>query len=243
MLGTAVPLALLAVQWIANASRLRAGFVAEGAGPAGIAAGSWIAHVKAPWIESLGISYFLAADGLTLIMLMLTFGLGLLAVLCSWRGITDRVGVFHLMVLWTVAGLAGVFLALDLFLFYFFFEMMLIPMYFLIAVWGHERKVYSAIKFFIFTQVSGLLMLIAIVALVFIHGRATGVYTFDFTQLLGTPMAASTAFILMLGFFAAFAVKLPAGRCTPGCPTRTPTRRPPARCCWPACSSRSAPTG
>ncbi len=114
------------------------------------------------------------------------------------------------MVLWTVAGLAGVFLALDLFLFYFFFEMMLIPMYFLIAVWGHERRVYAAIKFFIFTQVSGLLMLVAIVALVFIHGRETGVYTFDFTQLLGTQMAASTAFVLMLGFFAAFAVKLPA---------------------------------
>ena len=122
-------------------------------------------------------------------MLLLTFALGLLAVLASWRGITERVGVFHLMVLWTVAGLAGVFLSLDLFLFYFFFEMMLIPMYFLIAVWGHEKRVYAAIKFFIFTQVSGLLMLVAIVALVFIHGRATGVYTFDFTQLLGTQMA------------------------------------------------------
>ena len=84
------------------------------------------------------------------------------------------------------------FLALDLFLFYFFFEMMLIPMYFLIALWGHERRVYAAIKFFIFTQVSGLLMLVAIVALYFIHGRATGVYTFDFTQLLGTQMAPST---------------------------------------------------
>ena len=102
------------------------------------------------------------------------------------------------------------FLSLDLFLFYFFFEMMLIPMYFVIALWGHERRVYAAIKFFIFTQASGLLMLIAILALYFIHGRATGVYTFDFTQLLGTPMPSGTAFLLMLGFFAAFAVKLPA---------------------------------
>ena len=83
-------------------------------------------------------------------------------------------------------------------------------MYFMIALWGHERRVYAAIKFFIFTQASGLLMLIAILALYFIHGRATGTYTFDFTQLLGTEMAASTAFLLMLGFFAAFAVKLPA---------------------------------
>ncbi len=208
--GTAAPLALVAAQWIAAAGTLGETFAAKGPGAAGLVAGSWIADLKAPWIESLGISFFLAADGLTLIMLLLTFALGLLAVLCSWRGITRRVGVFHLMVLWTIAGLAGVFLALDLFLFYFFFEMMLIPMYFLIAVWGHERRIYSAIKFFIFTQVSGLLMLVAIIALVFIHGRETGVYTFDFTQLLGTPMTASTAFLLMLGFFAAFAVKLPA---------------------------------
>ena len=215
VLGTAVPLVLLIVQWIANEHRLKTTLVWHGHGVSGVppsvfAESSWIAHVKVDWIPSLGISYFLAADGLTLIMLLLTFGLGLLAVLCSWRGITDKVGVFHLMILWTVAGLAGVFLSLDLFLFYFFFEMMLIPMYFLIAVWGHERRVHSAIKFFIFTQVSGLLMLVAIVALVFIHGHATGVYTFDYTQLLGTPMAASTAMLLMLGFFAAFAVKLPA---------------------------------
>ena len=210
VLALVAPLALLAGQWIANANELQATFAPKGPGPSGLVAGSWIADVKAEWIGSLGISFFLAADGLTLIMLLLTFALGLLAVLASWRGITERVGVFHLMVLWTVAGLAGVFLSLDLFLFYFFFEMMLIPMYFLIAVWGHERRVYAAIKFFIFTQVSGLLMLIAIVALVFIHGRETGVYTFDFTQLLGTQMAASTAFVLMLGFFAAFAVKLPA---------------------------------
>src|SRR5664280_699882 len=88
--------------------------------------------------------------------------------------------------------------------------MMLIPMYFIIALWGHERRVYAAVKFFIFTQISGLLMLIAILALYFIHGRATGVYTFDFTKLLGTPMASGTAVLLMLGFFAAFAVKLPA---------------------------------
>ena len=189
MAGPVAPLGLLAGQWIAKASALQATFAAKGPGPAGLVAGSWIADVKATWIDSLGISFFLAADGLTLIMLLLTFALGLLAVLASWRGITERVGVFHFMVLWTVAGLAGVFLSLDLFLFYFFFEMMLIPMYFLIAVWGHEKRVYAAIKFFIFTQVSGLLMLVAIVALVFIHGRATGVYTFDFTQLLGTQMA------------------------------------------------------
>jgi NADH-quinone oxidoreductase subunit M len=143
-------------------------------------------------------------------MLALTFALGLLAVLASWKGVTARVGAFHAVLLWTVAGLAGVFLALDLFLFYFFFEMMLIPMYFVIAVWGHERRVYAALKFFLFTQVSGLLMLVAIVALYFIHGRATGEYTFALPELLGTELSSTTALLLMLGFFAAFAVKLPA---------------------------------
>jgi len=207
--GTAAPLVLIAWQWATQASTLKAAFAAQGPGAAGLVQGAWLEHLQATWISQLGISFFLAEDGLTVIMLVLTFALGLLAVLASWRGIQQRVGLFHFTLLWTVAALAGVFLSLDLFLFYFFFEMMLIPMYFIIALWGHERRVYAAIKFFIFTQASGLLMLIAILALYFIHGRASGTYTFDFTQLLGTRMASSTAFLLMLGFFAAFAVKLP----------------------------------
>ncbi len=146
-----------------------------------------------------------------MIMLALTFALGLLAVLASWRGITERVGAFHFVLLWTVAGLAGVFLALDLFLFYFFWEMMLVPMYFLIAVWGHERRVYAAIKFFLFTQVSGLLMLVAILGLYFIHGRATGRVHVRLHRAARAPSwPRRTALLLMLGFFAAFAVKLPA---------------------------------
>jgi NADH-quinone oxidoreductase subunit M len=208
--GTAAPLVLIAWQWATQASTLKAAFAAQGPGAAGLVQGAWLEHLQATWISQLGISFFLAEDGLTLIMLVLTFAMGLLAVLASWRGIQQRVGLFHFTLLWTVAALAGVFLSLDLFLFYFFFEMMLIPMYFIIALWGHERRVYAAIKFFIFTQASGLLMLIAILALYFIHGRASGTYTFDFTQLLGTRMASSTAFLLMLGFFVAFAVKLPA---------------------------------
>ena len=207
--GTAAPLALLVWQWAAKADVLTSAFAAPAADPAGALRGVWLAHVQVDWIPQLGITFFLAEDGLTLIMLALTFALGLLAVLCSWRGITERVGFFHFVLLWTVAGLAGVFLSFDLFLFHFFFEMMLVPMYFVIAVWGHERRVYAAVKFFIFTQVSGLLMLVAIVALYFIHGRATGDYTFDYLKLLGTPMSTATATWLMLGFFVAFAVKLP----------------------------------
>ena len=149
------------------------------------------------------------------------------------------------MLLWTIAGLAGVFLALDLFLFYFFFEMMLVPMYFLIALWGHERRVYAAVKFFIFTQVGGLLMLVAILALVR-HPRARDrrLHLRLHCSCWARTCRSATATWLMLGFFVAFAVKLPAcaaahlaaRRAHRGADRRQPW-------CWPACSSRSAPTG
>jgi NADH-quinone oxidoreductase subunit M len=172
--------------------------------------GPFVLSVHASWVPQLGISFFLAADGLSLILVTLCYALGLLAVLSSWHEVTERVGFFHFMLLWTIAALVGVFTALDLFLFYFLFEMMLVPMYFLIALWGHERRVYAAIKFFLFTQIGGLLMLVAILALYVIHGRQTGVYTFDYLRLLGTHLSTATATWLLLGFFAAFAVKLPA---------------------------------
>ena len=92
--------------------------------------------------------------------------------------IKERVGFFHFNLMLILAGIIGVFTALDLFLFYFFWELMLVPMYFLISIWGHENRTYAAIKFFIFTQASGLFMLLAILGLYFIHGRTTGVYTF-----------------------------------------------------------------
>jgi NADH-quinone oxidoreductase subunit M len=108
-----------------------------------------------------------------------------------------------------LAGIVGVFLSLDLFLFYFFWELMLVPMYFLIGIWGHENRTAASYKFFLYTQASGLLMFISILAIYFIHGHSTGIYTFDYLQLLGTDIPASTAMLLMLGFLAAFLVKLP----------------------------------
>ena len=129
--------------------------------------------------------------------------------LASWTEIQEAVGFFHLNLLWVLAGIAGVFLAMDLFLFYFAWELMLVPMYFLIAIWGHERRVYAAVKFFLFTQLSGLLMLIAILALYFAHHTATGIFTFEYADLLGTPLSPHAALWIMLGFFVAFAVKLP----------------------------------
>ncbi|HET9147276.1 MAG TPA: NADH-quinone oxidoreductase subunit M [Acetobacteraceae bacterium] len=172
--------------------------------------GRWIAMLHVRWISPLGIGVRLGLDGLSLLLVLLTIGLGLISVVISWTEITERVGFFHFNLLWTLAGTIGVFLALDLFLFFFAWEIMLVPMYFLIALWGHERRIYAAIKFFLFTQGSGLLMLLAILALVFVHRRATGVLTFDYFRLLGTRMAPSTEMWIMLGFFIAFAVKLPA---------------------------------
>ncbi|MCB9419910.1 MAG: NADH-quinone oxidoreductase subunit M [Ardenticatenaceae bacterium] len=171
---------------------------------------SWLVEYNASWIPQLGIHFHLALDGLSLILIILTNFLGIIAVGASWNEIQERVGFFHATLLWVVASLTGVFLAIDLFLFYFFWELMLVPLYFLIGIWGHDRREYATLKFFIFTQFAGLMMMLAILGLVFVHGNATGVYTFEYEQLLGTVMSPTTAFWLMLGFFVAFAVKLPA---------------------------------
>ncbi len=159
------------------------------------------------WIPQLGISFHLAVDGLSFLMVLLTLFLGIVSVACSWTEIQERIGFFHFMLMATISGILGVFLAVDLILFYFFWELMLVPMYFLIGIWGHENRYYAAIKFFIFTQAGGLLMLFAILGLYFVHGSATGTYTFDYFQLLGTSMSDSVSMWLMLGFFVAFAVK------------------------------------
>jgi len=169
----------------------------------------WINKFSIPWIPGFGISFSLALDGLSLLMLLLTFFLGIFAVLISWNEIKERVGFFHFNLLWVLAGITGVFLTMDLFLFYFFWEVMLIPMYFLIGIWGHENRRYAAFKFFIFTQASGLLMLLAILGLYFIHGSQSGTYTFDYFQLLGTTLSEGSGRLLMFGFLAAFVVKLP----------------------------------
>jgi NADH-quinone oxidoreductase subunit M len=170
----------------------------------------WITQINWSWIPEFGIRFHLAIDGLSLILIALTLFLGILSVLTSWSEIKDRVGFFHFNILWILAGIMGVFLSLDLFLFYFFWEVMLIPMYFIIGIWGHENRIYAAFKFFIFTQASGLLMFIAILALYFIHGSQTGNYTFEYEALLGTSLSSAAAMWLMLGFLIAFAVKLPA---------------------------------
>lgn len=173
----------------------------------------WQAEVKYPWIERFGIEFHLGADGLSLAMIMLTGFIGMLAVGCSWTEVRERVGAFHLNLMLVLGAVVGVFLALDLFLFFIFWELMLVPMVLLIALWGHNgasgnRKA-AALKFFIFTQASGLLLLLAIILLVFAHYQVASELTFDYNKLLGTALPFEVEMALMLGFFIAFAVKLP----------------------------------
>ncbi len=169
----------------------------------------WVIEYNVPWIEAFGVSFHLGMDGISLLMVVLTFFLGIAALLTSWNEISYRVGFFYFNLLWVLAGITGVFLTLDLFLFYFFWEVMLIPMYFLIGIWGHENKRYAAYKFFIFTQAGGLLMLLSILGVYYIHGKSTGTFTFDYLQLLNTEYAPDVGMWLMLGFLIAFVVKLP----------------------------------
>ena len=141
--------------------------------------GTWLMHFKAQWIPAFGIHIEFALDGISLLMVMLTLVLGAIAVSSSWTDVTTKQGFFEANLLWTLAGVLGVFMALDLFLFFLFWEVMLIPMYFMIAIWGHENRGYAAMKFFIFTQASGLLMLVATLALVAVNQNATGVWSFS----------------------------------------------------------------
>src|SRR6185503_4116602 len=171
---------------------------------------TWFINYQVSWIPSFGISFHVALDGLSTVMLMLTFFLGTLSVLCSWKEIKQRTGFYYFNLLWTIAGISGVFVALDLFLFYFFWEVMLIPMYFLIAIWGDSKRRYAAYKFFIFTQAGGLLMLISILALYFIHYNQTGTYSFDYLDWLKVSLSLTAQKWLLAGFLAAFLVKLPA---------------------------------
>src|SRR3984885_1422364 len=202
------------VRWVAVATIFIVLILAVELWLTGDTAGRWTEQFSVPWIPRLGIRFALSLDGLSLLLIGLTALLGLTAVACSWREITRHIGFFHLNLMWTLGGVIGVFLATDLFLFFLFWEVMLVPMFFLIALWGHDipggrPRLYAAIKFFIFTQSAGLVMLVAILALVFVHYHANGGLTFGYSDLLATPMGARTGFWIMLGFFFAFAVKLP----------------------------------
>ena len=162
------------------------------------------------WMPTLGISYHLGVDGISLLLVLLTTFLMPLVLLSAWNAIESRWKEFAITMLLLETGMLGVFVALDLFLFYVFWEAMLIPMYLVIGIWGGGNRVYAAIKFVLYTLAGSLLMLVAILALYFQHGAATGVYTFDLPVLAQFVLPAGlNQNLLFLAFALAFAIKVP----------------------------------
>ncbi|MBF0544467.1 MAG: NADH-quinone oxidoreductase subunit M [Candidatus Riflebacteria bacterium] len=159
-----------------------------------------------PWIPSMNVSYHLGLDGISIPLLVLTTLLSTLCILASW-GISKRVKEYFIFFLVLESGMIGVFMALDLFLFYVFWEIMLVPMYFLIGIWGGPRREYAAIKFFLYTLAGSVLMLLSIIALYFRAGTLDIALLIEFVQ--KTPFAGNFALFVFLGFFVGFAVKVP----------------------------------
>src|SRR5512147_1446886 len=162
------------------------------------------------WIQSYGISYKLGIDGISLLLVLLTTFLTILCILCSWTAITFRVKEFMISFLFLETGMLGALVALDLVLFYVFWEVMLIPMYLLIGVWGDtKRRIYAAVKFFLFTMAGSVLMLVAILPVYFLNQKATGVSTFDVLELYKLGLPVGTQYWLFGAFALAFAIKVP----------------------------------
>jgi len=202
-----------AVRWVANAFAVL-GFVVSL--PLWFwfdrAQGGFQFEERAEWIPSIGVSYIFAVDGISALLVLLTTLLGVIAVLSSWSAITERVRQYYVFILLLQAGMLGVFCALDMFLFYLFWEVMLVPMYFLIGIWGGARRLYAAIKFFLYTLVGSVVMLLGILALYF-HSRtvpgleSTG--TFDYTRWVEMGIPADLQYWVFLAFFLGFAIKVP----------------------------------
>ena len=172
-----------AIRWIANVFAC-AGFV--------VSLPLWFSYnpqdpgwqfvEKVEWIPSIGAQYFLGVDGFSCLLILLTTLMGSISVLSSWTAITQRVKEYYIFLLVLQTGMIGAFVSLDFLLFFLFWEVMLVPMYFLIGIWGSDRRLYSAIKFFLYTLVGSVVMLLGILALYFSYHTATGVYTFDITR-------------------------------------------------------------
>ncbi len=171
----------------------------------------WHARVQAPWIPSWGVTFDVALDGIALVMVLLTTLTMVLSVLGSWTSIRTKAGAYYALLLVLTTGMLGVFVSLDVFLFYVMWEVMLVPMYFIIGIWGGERRIYASLKFFIYTMVGSLLMLVAIVYLgLSVADPATGVPSFSYERILDSARPSFSASLWLFGaFFLAFAVKVP----------------------------------
>ncbi len=174
----------------------------------------------ASWIPSLGVAYFLGVDGISILLVLLTTLLSVVVVVCSYSQIEENEKAYYACLLFLETGMLGVFVALDFFLFYIFWEIMLVPMYFLIGIWGHGRRLYSAIKFFLYTLFGSVFMLLGILALYFFNGNpdyGTGKLTFNVIELINNlkvptqPIFAglSAQDLIFLAFFLGFAIKVP----------------------------------
>jgi NADH-quinone oxidoreductase subunit M len=163
------------------------------------------------WIPSIGARYTVGIDGISFLLVMLTTLLGAISILSSWSGIQIRKKEYYLLFLLLQTGMLGVFMSLDFFLFYVFWEVMLVPMYFLIGVWGSDRRLYAAIKFFLYTLAGSVIMLLAILGVYFNYAKTSGIYTFDIPTLLraATGFPPGLQWWLFWGFFFAFAIKVP----------------------------------
>ena len=163
----------------------------------------------ADWIPTIGAYYHLGVDGLSTLLILLTTMMGFIAVLSSWTGITERVKEYYIFLLVLQTGMLGAFMSLDFLLFFLFWEVMLVPMYFLIGIWGSANRLYSAIKFFLYTLVGSVVMLLGILALYFYNHDVTGVYTFDITLFQKLSVPFNLQWWVFLAFFLGFAIKVP----------------------------------
>jgi len=161
------------------------------------------------WIPDFGISYHLGVDGISVLLILLTTLLSAIAILASFPAIKEKTRGYYAFMLVLETGMLGVFVSLDLFVFYVFWEAMLIPMYFLIGVWGGERRIYAAVKFFLYTMLGSLLMLVAIIFLAVAHRNETGTLTFDLMELYRTHLTTTQEVLLFSAYALAFAIKVP----------------------------------
>jgi NADH-quinone oxidoreductase subunit M len=162
-----------------------------------------------PWIQLIGAKYRFGIDGISMLLVLLTTLLGFIAILSSWTAITQRVKEYYAFMLLLQTGMLGVFMALDFLVFYVFWEVMLVPMYFLIGVWGGPRKLYAAIKFFLYTLAGSVLMLVGILALYFHYHSVTGLYSFDILEYQRLGFPTHLQYWVFLAFFIGFAIKVP----------------------------------
>jgi len=199
-----------AIRWVANITAL-AGFL--------VSVPLWFWYnpqsgdfqfiEKAPWIPSVGAEYFLGVDGFSVLLILLTTHMGFIAILSSWTAITELVKEYYLFLLVLQTGMLGAFMSLDFLLFFLFWEVMLVPMYFLIGIWGSANRLYSAIKFFLYTLVGSVVMLLGILALYFYNHQVTGVYSFDVTQFHKLAIPTDLQWWVFIAFFLGFAIKVP----------------------------------